>query len=197
MFASLYFIICIPPLLILLATGIFRLPRWWLSVASLILVLFLSVLEIHSWYTEYEKEDWRGTTAYVISRAAEGDAIIFYSPDIGTGFDYYQNKTSSPAHLPDPVPYFDPAEYTGLNPVFDIPWEYAPGGKQPEPDKNLVQRLVQYDRVWLILSHDHFDNINMDRVSQSQMIQDSLQEKYGIPEEEEFKHIRVMLFALP
>jgi mannosyltransferase len=194
MFSSLYLIVCLSPLVLLVGIGVYRLPRRWLLAIVLVAILGISGAELHSWYIDFEKEDWRGATTYIISEAHEQDAIIFYSPDVGTGFDYYWSRTPHNLIL-TPVPYFNPMEYKAINPVFDIPIGYVPGGNLPEPDGNLPFRLEKYERVWLVLSHDYIVNENMDRLSQSQMIQGLLQGKYGIPEEKDFKAIRVLLFS--
>ncbi len=194
-FASRYFIICLPPLVILAALGISRIPVRWLSIAGIVVVLALSGLQLRSWYTDYEKEDWRGATEHVLSLAEQGDAIIFYSPDTGTGFDYYESRLPASVQPPAAVPYFDASNYQELNPVFDIPFDYSPGGRQPEPDRALAARLASYSRVWLVLSHDQIHNSKMSRDEQSRMLQDLLQARYGTPAEKDFHLIRVFLYT--
>jgi len=194
-FIAWYFIVCIPALAFLISIGVFRLPRMWLSVAGLVIILALSAVD--SWYADYEKEDFRGVTAYVLSRTEPGDAIMFYSPVINTGFDYYLTRTSSPVHLPTLVPYYDPEKYEAMNPVYDIPADFSPGGEMPEPDDALALRLEEYGRVWLVLSHDNIVNTKVNRKAQSQMIQELLGLEYGTPEEKDFELIQVLLFTRP
>jgi mannosyltransferase len=195
MFAPHYLIICLPPLALIAAAGIWRMPRRWMSIACLVLLLALSVRQVYYWYTYYEKEDWRGVSSYVLSRAKEGDAVIFYSPDISTGFDYYKGRLSWSAPYPTSVPYFDPVEYPVSNPILNVPVGYAQGGRLPDPDPNLATRLAGYDRVWLILSHDQLMNFELNRQVQSIEMQYALQMKYGMPEYKKFRQIRVFLFT--
>jgi len=164
-------------------------------IASLVILLILSGIQLQSWYAASGGEDWRGATSYVLSNAEKGDAIIFYSPDVGTAFDYYENRISTLDAFPTVVPYFDRNTYQNVNPVTDIPVGYADGGRLPGPDAALSDRLGGYRDIWLVLSHDQI--VNLGRNVQSKIIQNLLQEKYGMPKESKtFPNIRVLMFSL-
>jgi mannosyltransferase len=194
-FEDRYLIMCIPPLVLLAGIGISLIRIRFLFIASLVILLILSGIQLQSWYAASGGEDWRGATSYVLSNAEKGDAIIFYSPDVGTAFDYYENRISTLDAFPTVVPYFDRNTYQNVNPVTDIPVGYADGGRLPEPDAALSDRLGGYRDIWLVLSHDQI--VNLGRNVQSKIIQNLLQEKYGMPKESKtFPNIRVLMFSL-
>jgi mannosyltransferase len=191
-FGDRYLIICSVPLALLIAIGISKISRRWILVASIVVVLGISGFQLSSYYQNFEKEDWRGATTYVLSETQKGDAIVFYTSYVSTPFSYYQEKAGAASEAPVSVPYFDPHIYTPT-PVLNVPAGYSVGGKMPPVDMALTSRLSGYDRIWLVISHEYFTNLGRD--VQAQTIQNMLQEKYGISSEKDFNSIRIFLLT--
>jgi len=92
-----YFIICLPPLVLLAAVGISQIRPSWISGVSLIVLLSLSARADLRYYSHPHKEDWRGATAYVVSHAFPKDGILFYNGRARFGFDYYIRRLNPEA----------------------------------------------------------------------------------------------------
>ncbi len=187
---SRYLIICGAPLMVLAAYGISRIPRWWIVILSIVVILTISGSRLQSYYSNSDKEEWRGVTTFVLSRTEAGDAIVFYAPHVSITYDYYVEKAGALAVAPVNVPYYDPIANPNTT-VLNNPEGYDVGGPLPPPDPALTDRLANYDRVWLVLSHDGSPS---SRVGQNEAVQDMLQAKYGTPEETDFYGIRVLLY---
>jgi len=58
-------------------------------------------LQLHQWYTNAVKEDWRNATRYVLEHERAGDRVAFYVPHGKNPFDYYVQLSgrSGPAPL--------------------------------------------------------------------------------------------------
>jgi mannosyltransferase len=193
LFAPQYFIIIIPALALLAAAGIFRLPRIWISAALIVILLVLSGRQVYAWYSLYLKEDWRDATSYILSRVKPNDAIVFYSPDTRIPFDYYRQVRASDLR-PAEVLYFNPEKYSVSGSIYDIPAGFSQGGRLPEPDPGLTARLADYNRVWLVLSHDQLPNRALGREQQCWTIMYSLLQNYNLNIDKKFAYIRVFLF---
>lgn len=157
-----YLIISFPPLVLLASVGICRVPgRYWLVVLGVFLAL--SGRGLYRWYADVEKEDWRGAVNYVTSEATPGDAIMFYAVG-GRPFLYYLNRVHASSDL-----------------LVQL----------PDPDDHLLATLPsQYDRVWLVLSHEDRGN----RSQRSRSIQISMYRDYVIASDQQFKEVRVLLY---
>lgn len=141
-----YFIICLPPLVLLAAVGISSISPRWIRTGGLVLLMTLSGRAVYSYYSYPEKEDWRGATAYVVSHTLQKDGIFFYM-DVGRlGFDYYVRRLS-------------PADQTWKI-VFpeSLDWEEQELTKQ-EPNDALALLPQRCERVWLFLSHNDVGQI--------------------------------------
>jgi mannosyltransferase len=189
-FEDKYLIVCIPALVILAAVGISLLPKRFFLPISLIVLVGLSGFQLRHWYIDYEKEDWRGTADYVLANSEKGDAIIFFMPLCSTAFNYYQNQTIMPDKFPVAVPYFDPGKYPNIDPILNLPLDDTEGRILAEADEALPARLAGYDKIWLVLSHDAI----LGRDIQRDILQNLLEKKYGTPESQAFKSIRVLVY---
>jgi mannosyltransferase len=189
-FLSRYFTICLPPLVLLAAIGIWQLRRLW-SWVLIIVLLAVSGFECYQFYINERPEDWRGATAYVLATAETNDAIVFYIPSCSLAFDYYQNRDITLDKVPTEEPYYNPELYDTI-PVLNTPGLFGTGGRLPQPDDKLPERLAKYDHIWLILSHDQ--NVELGRKAQSQELQDLLEEKYGTPDQKDFLEILVLRY---
>jgi mannosyltransferase len=157
-----YLIICLPPLLILSATGIRQIYRS-LSVrrrplrVSLLLVfgvlaaalVALSVRGTSAYYTEFVKEDWRGAAALIMSEWQPGDGILFYVPNTERMIQHYFERAQP--GVPDirslvPNGYPEKSPYIGQWHQFLV----------QEPNR---ERIAQYlpdhaERIWLVMARN-------------------------------------------
>ena len=173
-----YFIICLPPLVLLAAVGISSLSSRWVRAGGLVLLLALSGRAIFSYYSFPEKEDWRGATAYVVSHALESDGIFFYIDTGRLGFDYYVRRLH-PAAQPWKIVFPE-----------SLDWEQELTTEDPDHAIALLPQCCQ--RVWLVLSHN---DAGLIRHQTSRSIETSLTSQYPDEAEKQFKGVRVLLYS--
>jgi hypothetical protein len=141
-----YFIICLPPLVLLAAVGLSQVRPSWISDVSLIVVLSLSARADFRYYSHPYKEDWRGATAYVVSHALPKDGILFYPGRARFGFDYYVRRLNPEAQT--------------WQIVFPEPYDWTKKGTDAmrQPSDSLVRTIPKgYERVWLVLRHKNWN----------------------------------------
>jgi hypothetical protein len=192
-----YLIICLPPLVFLVADGLGRIKQRWLTLTALGVLVLLSSFALRDWYTSSQNEDytqkdnWRGATSYIVSSAETGDAIVFFHPMLKLPFDYYHGRLKAPDDIPAAVHYL-PVPEESLN-IYYLPESYSSNKVLPTPEKGILDRLSGYKRVWLVLGYD----FGPEKKEQSRMIQDFLEEEYSITAEKVyFDNIRVYLYTL-
>jgi hypothetical protein len=178
-----YLIICLPPLLILSAAGIWQIYRS-LSVrrgplrVSLLLVsgvlaaalVALSVRGTSAYYTEFVKEDWRGAAALIMSEGQPGDGILFYVPSTERMIQHYLERAQPGA--PDirslvPNGYPEKSPYIGQWHQFLV----------QEPNR---ERIAQYlpdhtERIWLVVARNRG---SASRVNVTNELRAALRSKY-------------------
>ena len=140
-FQPFYLIVCLPPVVIVVARGLVTLPSVRLRVAATGIVLALSLLEVGLWYGTYDKEDWRAAEQYVAANARSGDVIGFYAPYARIPFEYYAVRNG----LQDVRPGYPATPWGRLSlrhATFD-----DPSRRFPET------LLADNPRVWIVLSH--------------------------------------------
>jgi len=94
-FVPRFFIVSLPPLVLLAAAGISRIrPQPMLRVA-LLLVVVLAARGVIRYHRDFQQEDWRAATRYVLAEAQPGDGLIFYIPLGRLPFDYYARDAGS------------------------------------------------------------------------------------------------------
>jgi len=180
-FITKYLIICLPPFVLLAATSLSNISRRWIFAVTLILLLILSGRSLSRWYVDYQKEDWRDATSFILSEAQPGDAVLFYAYFVRHSFGYYLGRSGAPH------------DFLRLMELASEPYALGGGGLQPDPDLELLERLPdEHPRLWLVLSHDQTRHLGRD--VQSRLIQSSLERKYTVTQEQEFKGVRVLLY---
>ncbi len=136
-----YFVIVVPPLVLLIALGMTKLPRPGQGVA---LAVFgaVSMLSVARFYGQDGPEDWRAATAYVSTESVSGDAVAFSAPYWRIPFENYLERF--------------PAARSQLEPVFPTS---AWGGAiidlvRPVPldADQLEQGLDGRHHLWLVLA---------------------------------------------
>jgi uncharacterized membrane protein len=128
-----YFLICLPPLLLLAAVGLTRIPTAPAVIAAAVLVTAPTLYhDLRG--VEYHGEDWRGAIADVLAGARAGDAILFYHPYTRQAFEFYRARWGFPERGDILLPaHWDPA--TAAADVHD-------------PDASLFRQVSSYARVW-------------------------------------------------
>jgi mannosyltransferase len=168
-----YFIICLPPLVLLAAVGLSQVRPSWISGASLIVLLALSARADFRYYSHLHKDDWRGATAYVVSHALPKDGILF-DPGRGRfGFDYYVRRLKPEAQTWQIV-FPEPYDWTNMR-----------GEATAHPSDSMVRTISKgYERVWLILWHNNW----------KPQIHTTLQANFPYTREQEFRGVQVVLY---
>jgi mannosyltransferase len=144
LFLPRYFILCLPPLILLAASGLARIRASWLMTPALLLFLVLSVQGTRGYYQhdfDLERDNWRGASAYLLSQSRTGDALIFHVAMGRMPYEYYHSLRGS--SLGDPVViYPNHGDHITFLDFVEKP-DY----------KKLESAIPAYPRVWLVLSH--------------------------------------------
>lgn len=101
-----YLVAALPAGALLAALALSRIPRR-LRPAGVVVAVLLSVPGIVH-HLDRDTADWRSTAAYVMARAAPGDAIVFEPPHDRTAFEIYAVRADPPPPPPEPVVPPDP-----------------------------------------------------------------------------------------
>ncbi len=170
-----YFIICLPPLVLLAAVGLSQVRPSWISGVSLIVLLSLSARADFRYYSHPHKEDWRGATAYVVSHAFPKDGILFYPGRARFGFDYYVRRLNPEAQTWQIV-FPEPYDWTDMR-----------GEAMWQPSDSMLRTIPKgYERVCLVLRP-----INWEQMRQ---IETTLQANFPHRTEQEFRGVQVLLY---
>ncbi|HET7441103.1 MAG TPA: glycosyltransferase family 39 protein [Terriglobales bacterium] len=142
MFVARYFVFCLPALIILAAAGLARIPRVWLLIPAVGLLLALSLKGTLSYYEhdfDLDRDDWRSATYYILNHAKAGDVIMFHIAMSRMPYEFY--KSVYPAGARGPTVIY-PARAGGIN--------YRDFMGKPSADF-IQSAAVSYDRVWVVL----------------------------------------------
>ena len=178
-FVDRYLIGSLGAMVLLAGAGIARLQPRWLCVPVLLLFLYGSARCLDRWYSRNAGDDWRSTTAYVLSQAHPGDGAVFYVPAGKRCFDYYRGRlggSASPTTL-------ELALETEVDQKPDIQ-----AGLQP-----LSSLPAAYERVWLFLNHDLGHPGPSDQADRAALL-NHLDGNYVLQWERDFADIKVRLY---
>lgn len=137
-----YFLVCLPPFVLLVAAFLGRLRPFAVTAVLTAVVAVLGVLA-GSRYVTKQTEDWRSAANVVATGARQGDAVLFVAPFGRVPFEHY--LLQHPAAVTATVPAY-PA----------LPWGragIAPLETTPLPRAAVSSALTGHDRVWLVQSH--------------------------------------------
>lgn len=113
------------------------------QVAALSLMVGASLLALSAYYFYFEKEDWAKAAGYVAQNAQPGDVIFFNATWVQLPFEYYYRHYNLPTELRGlPVDLFDRGVLEPKMAESDVPYLHG--------------LLTQYNRVWLVYSHDWY-----------------------------------------
>ena len=96
----------------------------WLSVATVLIVLFVG--ELQGYFSELQKEQWREAIQYMNTHAQSDDLVLLYPEWDQPVFDYYNGGTEIEQKS---LPYTDVTQ---------------------EPVRSILSEIKNRDRVWAI-----------------------------------------------
>ena len=94
MFEMRYLLICLPPLVLLVAQGLVEVRPAWLRVGVYALIVGLSAGSLR-WYYAQPNDGWRPLTAYLLQHVQATDVIVICPPIAEWPVQYYSAKTAS------------------------------------------------------------------------------------------------------
>jgi mannosyltransferase len=95
MFLPRYLVVSVPPLVLLAARGLTRLPASLLR-AAVIAAGCSNGRQLSLWYRARPLEDWRAVTRYVRASMRPGDTILWYPDYAQWPFEYYERRHPGP-----------------------------------------------------------------------------------------------------
>jgi hypothetical protein len=184
-FVAKYLLGCLPALVLLAAAGIshLRYPRRMrfplVSGIILIAVVVLSARATFAYYTEFEKEDWRGAANLVTSRWEPGDSFLIYKPEESYFRHYLEQVGTQDSEIQPAVLLHE--------------WkDFVQSGESPDREEIAQYLPDEPQRIWLVLVHAG----GGDRSTTSE-IQAALESKYQAEENHEFYRVGVILYDDP
>ena len=177
-FVDRFLIVCLPALVLLAAIGVSQIRQRWILAGSLVVLLLLSVRKIPWYGAQLEKEDWRGTTSYVVSHASPKDGIVFYTSYGRLGFDYYARRLR-PRSQTCKVAFPDRLDFNAATKV--------------DPDDSLLASLPQqYEQIWLFV---RFNELDPQLQRRDRSIEAILASEYPNAIEKRFRGMRVLQYS--
>ncbi|MCH8185413.1 MAG: glycosyltransferase family 39 protein [Chloroflexi bacterium] len=178
-----YFIVCLPAL-ILVASSVIAHPRLLINrisavapVAIAAALVATSALATVSYYSNFQKEDWRGVANHVASRWQAGDGMLFYVPWMQSKFDFYSERIAGEREFQAIVNQSQWKKFIlGDEPDREAIAEYLPDGPQ---------------RVWLVLGHTN----DAQRQLARREIQAALSGEYPVTESPKFSKLTLTLYS--
>jgi mannosyltransferase len=145
LFLPRYFILCLPPLLLLAANGVSRIRPSWLMTLAILLFVVLSDQGTASYYQhdfeDVQRENWRAASQYVLANYQPGDTIMFHIPMGRMSYEYYRSLQGASVAGP-----------AVLYPTHGDHVVFLDFVEKPSYDQ-LTHAIPEYRRVWLVLSH--------------------------------------------
>ena len=144
-----YFLICLPPLLLLAAKGIQSIRPRVLAGIALAAAVALPASALPLYYqTRSRNQVWKIATDYILVRARPGDAAIFCAAPGRLAFDYYRSRYRQDGHAATPNVVYP--EFTDQDPRALKYWPPMNSGWIDYVD-------THYSRVWIVVSHNSDD----------------------------------------
>ena len=166
------------PFLVLTAGySVSRIKNTYLFTSFVLLFASISIYSVINVYYPKPKEDWRGTTNYVVAESKPGDALILYPQWILSPFNYYRKQKNAPNNFVDLI--YPARDFDNLDACYpDMIPEY---GKST---------IAGYQRVWLVVSPGHAPKNDL-----SGSMYASLGKQFQLEAERKFNGVKVFLFG--
>jgi mannosyltransferase len=130
-----YFLVSLPPLIVLVAAGVARIGRAWILVPAVLAAVALATRPTVACTPGcvIGQDDWRAAAAYVDARMQPGDGVIFDPKELRTPFAHYTQPARRPRLL------------------YPAHWPLQGGRAEgaATPSAALVEAR-SYQRVWLV-----------------------------------------------
>jgi mannosyltransferase len=136
-----YLVICLPPLVVLVAYGLARL-QGVLANAAMAALVVVSAAGVGAFLSHGSSQDWRAAVASVADRARPGDGVVIFAPYTRIPFQWYMGRHPAAAARLDPA--FPPGPWEGDALRYDASFAVSAPS---------IETAVAGDRrVWLVLS---------------------------------------------
>jgi mannosyltransferase len=99
-FVGRYLLVALPGLALVGGIALASLRPRWYAALGLAACLLLAGRGLAYWYTEPQKDDWRGVAQAVMARAQPGDAVAFYQFWNWRQFEYHAIRDTTGGPLP-------------------------------------------------------------------------------------------------
>lgn len=178
-----YLLFCVLPLVLLAAAAIVRLPSAGLQAAAMLLLAWFSIRGVQSYYQadiDVSREDWRGTTHYVLSERQAGDGVVFHAALGRMPYEYYVLR-AGPGVAPPVVAF--PA--SGPRITYN---DFVANAKRA-PIDGIAK---DYSRVWLVLAHNQIPGKGLDDVTKK--LESALMGTFPCVVRKRFPEIQVLLY---
>jgi hypothetical protein len=136
-----YLIVALPAWLLAVAAGVDQLRSRGLRTGIVLVLSALSVVRLHSWYFDYQKERWREVVTSIASQSRPADVIVLdlFGPE---AFTYYVWRLGAAPSMPDPV-------------VPPRAWGFpAPRVTGPDLSTAAAARLAAAPRLWYVQNRE-------------------------------------------
>jgi len=143
LFLTRYFIVCLPPLVLLIALILDRVRRPRLATAAAFALVLLSLVPVVRWYSSGQVENWRDATGSVARAAKPGDGVLFFSSFVRVPFALYLNEEGMDKRAP--VSIYPSGSWDSRTSVY--------GSTTPISSSFLRRHALRFARIWLVLSH--------------------------------------------
>jgi hypothetical protein len=189
-FLDRYMIFCLPPLLILVASGLARLQRPCMLATALIVILILNAQGISFVYAndfDAERDASGEASDFILNHAESADGIIFYIPATRAAYEFFRSaragtNTASP-HFSQP---FGPEI---LFPHHSAGLDYRDFTGKPTPV--FLHSLDAYPKIWVMLMNNGGGNPD----PTTMMITNGLTESFPTVQTWKFAKVEVQLYS--
>jgi mannosyltransferase len=152
MFEMRYLLMCLPPLVVLVAQGLMEVRPAWLRLGVYALIVGLSAGSL-SWYYAQPNDGWRPLTAYLVQHAQARDVIVICPPIADWPIQYYSAKTASPNGQrltyvsPDTLLKDVQSHQLSGKPLSNVSFWMVDWGDSPDADNIQREILNEYTRL--------------------------------------------------
>lgn len=186
-----YFIVCLPPLVLLVSLGLSQLRNPTILAGSLAIIVIASLFADSAYYSS-PKQEWRQATSYILASNSGKDAIVFFHPSTQLSYDYYLERFGKESQGPRIENYaFASGTPEALRNPLDLGFS-----RPPDPDEGLGARLApDYEQVWLVLSINHDDGKGLHLDEDTAEIEAALGSNYVVADDLQFNGIEVLRYT--
>jgi hypothetical protein len=188
-----YLVVIFPALVLWVSAGVGKFTPGAIGGLALAGLTVVSLIATASYFADYEKDDWRGASDFILDQSQEGDGILFYIPSTSLAFDYYQSSEDRSIR-----PTAENYAFDAGTPEAEQNPLYLGFGLPPEPDPNLAERLQpNHERVWLLLAHAEDTGEVHGFAAEIDKLESELSSAYEKTLQKDFKGVSVLLYERP